>query len=65
VTVIAVVTRAPSFWWAPLRCLRKGFGGSRGDGLRRSLVDGLHDTAAPGSPGDRDWQQGEAPQNAG
>ena len=40
------VTRAPSFWSAPLRCLLLGLGGSRGDGLWRSLLEGLHDTTA-------------------
>jgi hypothetical protein len=40
-------------------------GGSRGDGLVRSLFEGLHDTAALGFAGVEDWQQGDAPQSAG
>jgi len=55
------VTRAPSFSWAPLRCSLLGLGGSRGDGLVRSLVEGLHDTTAPGFAEAADWQQGDAP----
>jgi hypothetical protein len=42
-----------------------GLGGGRGDGLVRSPVNGHHDTAAPGSRGAADRQQGDAPQSAG
>ena len=59
------VTRAPSFSWAPVGCSMLGLGGSRGDGLVRSPADGQHDTAAPGSRGAADRQQGDAPQSAG
>src|SRR5690606_34500333 len=60
-----LVTTAPSFSQAPLRCLVKGLGGSRGDGLVRSPLDGLYDTTAPGSREASDRQQGDAPQSAG
>lgn len=60
-TLPVVVTRAPSFSQAPVRCLLLEPGGSRGDGLVRSPVDGLDDTAAPGSRGAADRQQGDAP----
>jgi carboxymethylenebutenolidase len=60
-----VVTRAPSLSRAPIRWPLLGLGGSRGDGLLRSPVNGLHDTTAPGFCGGTDWQQGDAPQSAG
>ena len=59
------VTRAPSLSRAPIRWPLLGLGGSRGDGLLRSPVNGLHDTTAPGFCGGTDWQQGDAPQSAG
>src|SRR5690606_21209965 len=62
---VSGVTTAPSFSQAPLRCLVKGLGGSRGDGLVRSPLDGLYDTTAPGSREASDRQQGDAPQSAG
>ena len=59
------VTRAPSFSRAPIGCSSFGLGGSRGDGLWRSLVKGHNDTTAPGFPGAADRLQGDAPQSAG
>jgi len=59
--VVASVTRAPSLLRALLGRSLLGLGGSRGDGLGRSPFEGLHDTAALGSPGAVDWQQGDAP----
>ena len=55
------VTRAPSFLRALRGCSLLGLGGSRGDGLAWSLVEGLYDTTAPGSRGAADRQQGDAP----
>jgi hypothetical protein len=48
-----MVTTAPSLSQALVRCLLLEPGGSRGDGLVWSLVDGLHDTAAPVLAGPR------------
>jgi len=63
--MIFPVTRAPSFSRAPIGCSSFGLGGSRGDGLWRSLVKGHNDTTAPGFPGAADRLQGDAPQSAG
>ena len=64
---VVTVTRAPFFSWVPVGCSSFGLGGSRGDGLWRSplVIDGHHDTTAPGFPGAADRLQGDAPQSAG
>jgi drug/metabolite transporter (DMT)-like permease len=58
------VTGPPSCRRALRRCSMLGLGGSRGDGLGRSLFEGQRDTAAPGSRGAVDRQQRDAPQSA-
>src|SRR5699024_5851395 len=56
-----VVTRAPSFLRTSLRGSWKGLGADRGDCWWWSPFEGLHDTAALGSPEVVDRLQEDAP----
>src|SRR5690625_2257252 len=55
------VTRAPFFLRTSDGCSWKGLGGSRGDCSWWSPFEGLHDTAALGSPEAADRLQEDAP----